>query len=141
MSIHYATGRRKEAIARVWLEDGQKGLQINDRSFENYFPREADRIRIQEPLKVANFTDRFGVRAIVKGGGPTGQAAAVRLGIGRALVKFDENLRPALRKGGPKSGRSMDTRGPAEASNTPSGDTVSSGSLSSLQRDRLCGLF
>ena len=100
MSIHYATGRRKEAIARVWLEDGQKGLQINDRSFENYFPREADRIRIQEPLKVANFTDRFGVRAIVKGGGPTGQAAAVRLGIGRALVKFDENLRPALRKGG-----------------------------------------
>ena len=100
MSIHYATGRRKEAIARVWLEDGQKGLQINDRSFENYFPREADRIRIQEPLKVANFTDRFGVRAIVKGGGPTGQAAAVRLGIARALVKFDENLRPALRKGG-----------------------------------------
>lgn len=100
MSIHYATGRRKEAIARVWIKEGDKGVQVNERSLENYFPREADRIRIQEPLKVVNFTDRFGVRAIVKGGGPTGQGVAIRLGIARALVKFDESLRPALRKGG-----------------------------------------
>lgn len=100
MSIHYATGRRKEAIARIWIKEGDKGVQVNERSLENYFPRETDRIRIQEPLKVTNFTERFGVRAIVKGGGPTGQAGAVRLGIARALVKFDEALRPALRKGG-----------------------------------------
>ena len=97
---YYATGRRKEAVARVWLVEGEKGLTVNERPFENYFPREADRVWVQGPLKAANGADRFGVKADIQGGGPSGQAGALRLGIARALVKFDENLRPVLRKGG-----------------------------------------
>lgn len=97
---YYATGRRKEAVARVWLREGEKGLVINKRSFENYFPREADRIWARGPLKAANFVDRFQIKVHVQGGGPSGQAGALRLGIARALLKFDENLRPVLRKGG-----------------------------------------
>ncbi len=100
MNAYYATGRRKEAIARVWLKEGEKGLQVNDRTLEVHFPREAYRTWIQEPLKVTNVGERFGVRARVKGGGLTGQAGAIRLGIARALLEFDENLRPVLRKGG-----------------------------------------
>lgn len=100
MSTYYATGRRKEAIARVWLMEGEKGLVVNERSFENYFPREADRVWVQGPLKATNFADRFQVKVHVRGGGPSGQAGALRLGIARALIEFDENLRPVLRKGG-----------------------------------------
>lgn len=95
-----ATGRRKEAVARVFLKEGSKGFQINERPLENYFPRESHRTLVEEPLKVTNFQDRFGVVARVKGGGGTGQAAALRLGIARALLEVDENLRPLLRKGG-----------------------------------------
>jgi small subunit ribosomal protein S9 len=97
---YYATGRRKEAIARVWISEGEKGLLINERPLEQYFPREAYRIWIHEPLKLTNLLERFGVRALVHGGGLSGQAGAIQLGIARALVKFDEALRPALRKGG-----------------------------------------
>lgn len=97
---YYATGRRKQAIARVWLKEGGKNFQINQRSLDQYFPREAHRIRIQEPLKLANLLERFEVHALVHGGGPTGQAGALRLGISRALLKFDENLRPQFRQGG-----------------------------------------
>ena len=99
-NTYAATGRRKEAIARVWLEEGGKGFQINERTLENYFPREVDRIRVQEPLKAVNLLERFAIRAHVEGGGPSGQAGAVRLGIARALLKADENLKPPLRKGG-----------------------------------------
>jgi len=100
MAIFYATGRRKEAVARVRLKEGEKGILVNERSLEGYFPREAHRIVIQEPLKVTNFLERFAVQAQIEGGGPTGQAGALRLGIARALLKFDENLKPVLRKGG-----------------------------------------
>lgn len=100
MEAYQATGRRKEAVARVRLREGEKGIFINERPLENYFPREAHRVWIQGPLKVANFLDRFGVQAQVEGGGSTGQAGAVRLGIARALLEVDENLRPLLRKGG-----------------------------------------
>lgn len=100
MNIYYATGRRKEAVARVWLREGEKGFQINERTLENYFPREAHRVKIQEPLKVTNLVERFGIRASIKGGGPTGQAGALRLGIARAILKVEENHRPLLRKGG-----------------------------------------
>lgn len=99
-NFYYATGRRKEAIARVWLLEGTKEYQINQRAFENYFAREADRVSVQEPLKVLNFLERFGLRVRVSGGGVSGQAMAVRLGVARALVKFDENLKPQLRKSG-----------------------------------------
>lgn len=99
-NFYYATGRRKEAIARVWLLEGTKEYRINQRAFENYFAREADRVSVQEPLKVLNFLERFGLRVHVSGGGVSGQAMAVRLGVARALVKFDENLKPQLRKSG-----------------------------------------
>ena len=100
MNTYYATGRRKESIARVWLKEGEKGFQINERSLENYFPREAHRTLIQTPLEVTNLKDRFGVRAAVKGGGPSGQAGAIRLGLARAILQTDETLKAALRKGG-----------------------------------------
>ena len=100
MNKFYATGRRKEAIARVWLVEGAKELLINERPLGNYFAREADRIWVQGPLKATNFLERFGVNAQVEGGGTSGQAGALRLGIARALLEFDTNLRPVLRKGG-----------------------------------------
>ena len=100
MNTFYATGRRKEAIARVWLVEGEKGVLINERPLDHYFTREAHRVSAAEPLKKTNFLDRFGVKASVKGGGHTGQASAIRLGIARALVKFDNSLRSALRKEG-----------------------------------------
>jgi len=100
MRTYYATGRRKEAVARVWLVEGEKGLVVNERPLENFFPREAHRVWVREPLKSANFDERFGVRASVAGGGSSGQAGALRLGIARALLKFDENLRPGFRKSG-----------------------------------------
>lgn len=99
-NAYYATGRRKEAVARVWLKEGEKAYLINNRTLENYFPREGHRTLIRGPLAAVNFSDRFGVQAEVMGGGPTGQAAAIRLGVARALLEFDENLRPTLRKGG-----------------------------------------
>lgn len=100
MNIYYATGRRKEAVARVWLREGEKGFEINRRTFENYFPRESQRILVRLPLVTANLTERFGVKVDVAGGGPNGQAGAVRLGIARALVKVDQALRSQLRKAG-----------------------------------------
>ena len=100
MSHYYATGRRKEAVARVWLKDGEKGFKVNERSLENYFPRESHRIWVKAPLLAANLAERFGVQASVKGGGPTGQAGAHRLGIARAILETDENLKPLLRKAG-----------------------------------------
>ena len=100
MNAYQATGRRKEAIARVRLKEGEKGILINERPVENYFPREADRVIVQGPLKLAQLEDRFGVHARVHGGGPTGQAGAVRLGISRALLSVDTNLRSTLRKAG-----------------------------------------
>ncbi len=97
---YYATGRRKESIARVWLEDGGKESLINSRTMEVYFPRETLRMIIQQPFEAVKLTDRFGLRAEVKGGGLTGQAGAIRLGIARALLEFDQNLRLTLRKSG-----------------------------------------
>ena len=98
--IYYATGRRKTSIARVWLEDGSKENVVNSRNLNEYFPREILRMIIQQPFEATKLTDRFGLRVEVKGGGLMGQAEAVRLGISRALIDFDENLRPVLRKNG-----------------------------------------
>ena len=97
---YYATGRRRESIARVWLEEGGKEILINGRSMEDYFPRETLRMIIQQPLEAVKLIDRFQIRAEVQGGGLSGQAGAVRLGISRALVEFDQSLRPLLRKNG-----------------------------------------
>ena len=98
--IYYATGRRKTSIARVWLQDGHKEILINGRNFETYFPQETSRMIIQQPFEATKLAERFGVKVEVKGGGLLGQAGAVRLGISRALLEFDENLRPVLRKSG-----------------------------------------
>jgi small subunit ribosomal protein S9 len=98
--LYYATGRRKTSIARVWIQDGTKEIVINGRGFETYFPQETSRMIIQQPFEAVKLMDRFGITVQVKGGGLLGQAGAVRLGISRALLEFDETLRPILRKAG-----------------------------------------
>lgn len=97
---YYGTGRRKQAIARVWIFPNQKGLAVNGQDHAAYLKRTNLRVLVEEPLKVTEQLDRFRVRAEVQGGGMAGQAGAIRLGIARALLAFDEKLRPALRRGG-----------------------------------------
>lgn len=94
---HDATGRRKTAVARVSLTSGSGKVTVNGRAFENYFPVEDHRIQVLQPFAATEQTDRFDVRAKVTGGGPHGQATAVRHGIARALLLSDEKLRVALR--------------------------------------------
>lgn len=99
-SSYYATGRRKEAIARVWIVQNEKGFTVNGESPMGYLKRNVLQDVVEEPLKATNMLDKFRVRAKVHGGGIAGQAGAVRLGIARALCKYDENLRQTLRRGG-----------------------------------------
>ena len=96
----YGTGRRKTSVARVWIRPGSGRIVVNRRAFEDYFPRETLRMIIAQPLAVTNTAGQFDVLASVQGGGPTGQAGAVRHGIARALVAFDQNLRQVLKKAG-----------------------------------------
>jgi small subunit ribosomal protein S9 len=96
----YGTGRRKTSIARVWIRPGSGRIVVNRRAFEDYFPRETLRMIIAQPLQVTNTFGQFDVLATVRGGGPTGQAGAVRHGIARAIVRFDDKLRLALKKAG-----------------------------------------
>jgi len=96
----YGTGRRKTSVARVWIRPGSGRVVINRRTFEDYFPRETLRMIIAQPLQVTNTAGQFDLLATVMGGGPTGQAGAVRHGLARALVRFDENLRQVLKKAG-----------------------------------------
>ncbi|HLB95186.1 MAG TPA: 30S ribosomal protein S9 [Nitrospiria bacterium] len=99
--LHYqATGRRKNAIARVRLMPGTGQIMINERSFEKYFPRESDRSILQKPLETTSMVGKYNVHANVQGGGSTGQAGAVRHGIARALLSIDPGFREALRKEG-----------------------------------------
>ncbi len=93
-----ATGRRKSAIARVNLIPGKGNIKVNERLFENYFPRETDRLIILEPLRVTNTVNRFDVEAKIVGGGSTGQAGALQLGVARALTLFDPKNRTILKK-------------------------------------------
>ncbi len=93
-----ATGRRKCSIARVNLIPGNGQIMVNSRAFETYFPRETDRITIIEPLRVTNTLNKFDLAVNVTGGGLSGQAGAVRLGIARALIKFDQETRGLLKK-------------------------------------------
>ena len=94
------TGRRKTAVARVRLATGSGKITVNRRAFENYFPLETLRATVVQPLTVAGALEKFDVRVNVAGGGPNGQADAVRHGISRALIKFDANLRPPLKAEG-----------------------------------------
>lgn len=95
-----ATGRRKSSIARVRLYEGTGAIKLNGRSLENYFPQAALRMRAMEPLKTAEAEGRYDIHAKLEGGGFTGQSDALRLGIARALIEIDPELRPALKKEG-----------------------------------------
>jgi small subunit ribosomal protein S9 len=93
-------GRRKTAVARILLRPGEGEWTINGRPMAEYFPRKAHQIRVEEPLHVAEMDGRFDIQIRVKGGGLTGQADAIRLGVARALVAFDEEQRSTLRSNG-----------------------------------------
>jgi len=97
---HLGTGRRKSAVARVRLATGTGKIVVNGRPFENYFPGEALRVIAAQPLTVTGTADKFDAQISVSGGGPTGQAGAVRHGIARALLTVDVNLRPVLKAEG-----------------------------------------
>ncbi len=97
---HYATGRRKSAVARVFLWPGTGQITVNKRTLDNYFPSELLRMALLEPMEAVNATDRFDLMITVKGGGPSGQAGAVRHGIARVLEKQDPSVRPTLKKSG-----------------------------------------
>ncbi len=95
-----ATGRRKESVAQVVLFAGKGDIVVNKRPCDSYFLRETDRLILRQPLKLLDISDKIDVVAKVSGGGITGQAGALRLGISRALCLLDESYHPVLRKGG-----------------------------------------
>jgi small subunit ribosomal protein S9 len=97
---HLGTGRRKRSVARVILRPGEGAIKINGRTFENYFPTESARALVRQPLAAAEMIDKFDIVILTDGGGVAGQAGAVRLGIARALVEFNVELRPRLKKAG-----------------------------------------
>lgn len=100
MEQYYGTGRRKRAIARVFLRPGTGKITINSRDFSEFFTRDIYKRIVQEPLKITSQGESFDVVATVVGGGNTGQAGALRHGLSRALVNFSEEFRPTLRKAG-----------------------------------------
>jgi small subunit ribosomal protein S9 len=97
---YYATGRRKTSTARVFLRPGTGVITINNRTIEEYFGRETARMIVRQPLELTGNVESFDVVVTVQGGGGTGQAGAIRHGVTRALMVFDETLRPALREAG-----------------------------------------
>jgi small subunit ribosomal protein S9 len=97
---HYGTGRRKTSTARVYVTPGNGQIQVNDRPLDSYFGRETARMVVRQPLQVVEASDRFDVFVTVRGGGGSGQAGAIRHGIARALVQYDETLRQPLRRAG-----------------------------------------
>jgi len=98
--LGYGTGRRKEAVAKVWLYPGEGEFSINGKKLEEYFPRQTLRDQIMQSLEVAGCVGRYRVVATIRGGGISGQAGALRHGIARALVDCDETLRAELKKAG-----------------------------------------
>ena len=97
---YYGTGRRKTSTARVYLRPGSGKISVNKREFENYFPNEALQMIIRQPLRLTENNEKFDIYVNVDGGGQAGQAGAVRHGITRALMEFNSDLRPALKKAG-----------------------------------------
>lgn len=97
---YYGTGRRKTSTARVYLRPGSGEIKVNRRTFENYFPNEALRMIIRQPLNLTDTVGKFDILVNVDGGGTAGQAGAVRHGITRALMEFNPDLRSALKKVG-----------------------------------------
>lgn len=97
---NYGTGRRKTATARVFLRPGTGKISINNRELDNFFGRETARMVVRQPLELTATVEKFDIYVTVLGGGVSGQAGAIRHGITRALMEYDESLRPALRKAG-----------------------------------------
>ena len=96
----YGTGRRKSSVARVWLRPGDGKIEVNSRSVDEFFPRPTLKMLLAHPLKVVGMEGKFDILASVSGGGASGQAGAIRLGIARALVQLDATLRTGLKKAG-----------------------------------------
>jgi small subunit ribosomal protein S9 len=99
-STNYGTGRRKTSTARVYLRSGSGQITVNTRTLDEFFGRETGRMIVRQPLEVVQMGDRFDIDVHVEGGGITGQAGAIRHGITRALIAYDETLRQPLRKAG-----------------------------------------
>ncbi|PJA40913.1 MAG: 30S ribosomal protein S9, partial [Lysobacterales bacterium CG_4_9_14_3_um_filter_62_6] len=97
---NYGTGRRKSSAARVFLRKGTGVITVNDKALDAFFGRETSRMIVRQPLEAVKMTDKFDVLVTVEGGGMTGQAGAIRMGLSRALVEYDESLKPTLRKAG-----------------------------------------
>jgi len=97
---YYGTGRRKSSAARVFMTKGSGEIVINDRPIDEFFGRETARMIVRQPLEKLEMLDKFDIKATVKGGGISGQAGAIRLGLTRALMEYDEELRGPLRKAG-----------------------------------------
>ena len=97
---HYGTGRRKSSTARVFLRMGTGQITINDRTIDQFFGRETARMIVRQPLEISNLVDKVDIFCTVEGGGISGQAGAIRLGVSRALVEYNDALKPELRKNG-----------------------------------------
>jgi small subunit ribosomal protein S9 len=97
---YYGTGRRKTSTARVYLRPGDGNVQVNRKAFEAYFPNETLRMIIRQPLNLTETSSKFDVLVNVAGGGPAGQAGAIRHGITRALIEYNADLRPTLKQAG-----------------------------------------
>ncbi len=98
--VYYSTGRRKSSAARVYLRPGNGKIIVNRRPLDEYFGRETARMIVRQPLGTADLMEKVDIDVSVRGGGNSGQAGAIRHGITRALMKYDESLRPSLRKAG-----------------------------------------
>lgn len=97
---NYGTGRRKTSAARVFLRQGKGDITVNGKPLATFFGRETSRMIVRQPLELTENTDKFDINVTVSGGGMTGQAGAIRLGIARALIEYDEGLKSPLRKAG-----------------------------------------
>ncbi len=97
---HYATGRRKTSSARIYLSSGKGNIKVNDRDLDVYFGRKVAQMLVKQPLEMTELADKVDLDIKVKGGGSFGQAGAIRHGISRALISYDEELRPQLKKAG-----------------------------------------
>ena len=97
---HYATGRRKTSSARIYLSSGKGNIKVNDRDLNVYFGRKVAQMLVMQPLEMTELKDKVDINIKVKGGGSFGQAGAIRHGISRALISYDEELRPQLKSAG-----------------------------------------
>ncbi len=100
MIQYYATGRRKSSTARVFLRPGKGVIEVNKRTIDDYFPNETLKMIVRQPLQLTETVDKFDIVATVKGGGTSGQAGAIKHGISRALVDYNQELRKRLKEGG-----------------------------------------